>query len=220
VPSVLVIDSCLGDYDLCTLHWVGEEPEVVAEGDHTMLVTSTDPAWWSEGGGTGDAPATFVLGTSAAGASVSADDIVWALDQIRASGAEPRTFVVAMGLTGLPLRQYAEGLAGTSQTSRADLVGMAFCGTPHGGCSALATYGDLPLNNVRYGFGMGNKTIRGGECPGGRARMEKLLNLLKYDRVDPTPLISHRFQGLDQVETAFRLMEAKPPELVKTIVTL
>ena len=145
VPSVLVIDSCLGDYDLCTLHWVGEEPEVVAEGDHTMLVTSTDPAWWSEGGGTGDAPATFVLGTSAAGASVSADDIVWALDQIRASGAEPRTFVVAMGLTGLPLRQYAEGLAGTSQTSRADLVGMAFCGTPHGGCSALATYGDLPL---------------------------------------------------------------------------
>ena len=109
VPSVLVIDSCLGDYDLCTLHWVGEEPEVVAEGDHTMLVTSTDPAWWSEGGGTGDAPATFVLGTSAAGASVSADDIVWALDQIRASGAEPRTFVVAMGLTGLPLRQYAEG---------------------------------------------------------------------------------------------------------------
>ena len=145
VPSVLVVDSCLGDYDLCVLHWVGEEPEVVAESDHTMLVTSASPTWWAAGGGSGDAPATFVLGTSASGATVSADDIAWALDQIRASGAEPRTFVVAMGLTGLPLRQYAEGLAGASQASRADLVGMAFCGTPHSGCSALATYADLPL---------------------------------------------------------------------------
>lgn len=145
VPSVLVIDSCLGDYELCTLHWVGKEPEVVAERDNTMLVSSANPTWWAEGGGTGSAPATFVLGTSGTGATVSADDIVWALDQIRSSGAEPRTFVVAMGLTGLPLRQYAEGLAGTSQASRADLVGMAFCGTPHSGCSALGTYGDLPL---------------------------------------------------------------------------
>ena len=67
---------------------------------------------------------------------------------------------------------------------------------------------------------MGNKTIRGGECPGGRARMEKLLALLRYGRVDPTPLITHRFTGLDGVEDAYRLMAEKPPELVKTIVTI
>ena len=67
---------------------------------------------------------------------------------------------------------------------------------------------------------MGNKTIRGGECPGGRARMEKLLALLQYGRVDPVPHITHRFQGLDQVETAFHLMAEKPPALVKTIVAL
>lgn len=48
--------------------------------------------------------------------------------------------------------------------------------------------------------------------------MEKLLALLQYGRVDPVPLITHRFQGLDQVETAFHLMAEKPPALVKTLV--
>ena len=110
--------------------------------------------------------------------------------------------------------------AGGGTDALGQAVAMARWGGTIGNVNYFTTYGDLPLNNVRYGFGMGNKTIRGGECPGGRARMEKLLNLLKYDRVDPTPLITHRFQGLDQVEDAFRLMAAKPPELVKTIVTL
>ena len=49
----------------------------------------------------------------------------------------------------------------------------------------------------------------------GRGRTERLLRLLEYQRVDPLPLITHRFTGLDQVETAFHLMKAKPPELVK-----
>ena len=110
--------------------------------------------------------------------------------------------------------------AGGGDDALGQAVAMARWGGTVGNVNYFTTYGDLPINNVRYGFGMGNKTIRGGECPGGRARMEKLLNLLQYDRVDPTPLITHRFQGLDQVEAAFRLMEAKPPELVKTIVTL
>lgn len=50
--------------------------------------------------------------------------------------------------------------------------------------------------------------------------MEKLLALLQYGRVDPVPLITHRFQGLAQVADAFQLMAQKPPELVKTIVKL
>lgn len=144
VPSVLVIDAGLGDYDLCVLHWLGETAEPIVDSAHAVLASSADPVWWSEGGGSGDAPATFVLGMKA-GEALTSDDIVWALDQIRASGAEPRTFVVAMGLTGLPLRQYAEDLASVTQSSRADLVGMAFCGTPHGGFSAMSTYPELAI---------------------------------------------------------------------------
>ena len=144
VPSVLVIDAGLGDYDLCCLHWLGDEAEPIADSGRTALSSSASPTWWSDGGGSGDAPATFVLGTTTGG-SVTDDDIVWALDQIRASGAEPRTFVVAMGMTGLPLRQYAEDLAATTQSSRADLVGMAFCGTPHAGLSAMSTFPELGI---------------------------------------------------------------------------
>lgn len=110
--------------------------------------------------------------------------------------------------------------AGGDEDALSQAVAMVRWGGTVGNVNYFTTYGDLPLNNIRYGFGMGNKTIRGGECPGGRARMERLLNLLQYGRVDPLPLITHRFQGLDQVETAFQLMARKPPELVKTIVSL
>ncbi len=110
--------------------------------------------------------------------------------------------------------------AGGGPDALGQAVAMVRWGGTVGNVNYFATYGDLPINSVRYGFGMGNKTIRGGECPGGRARMEKLLALLQYDRVDPTPLITHRFQGLDQVEAAFRLMAQKPPSLVKTMVAL
>ncbi|MCF0123382.1 MAG: zinc-binding dehydrogenase [Ruminiclostridium sp.] len=110
--------------------------------------------------------------------------------------------------------------AGGGDDSLGQAVAMVRWGGTVGNVNYFTTYGDLPINNVRYGFGMGNKTIRGGECPGGRARMERLLRLLQYRRVDPTPLITHRFTGLDQLKTAFRLMEEKPPELVKAIVSL
>lgn len=110
--------------------------------------------------------------------------------------------------------------AGGGETALSDAVAMVRWGGNIGNVNYFTTYGNLPLDNVRWGFGMGNKTIRGGECPGGRARMERLLRLIQYGRVDPVPLITHRFQGLEQVEAAYRLMERKPPELVKTIVSL
>lgn len=110
--------------------------------------------------------------------------------------------------------------AGGGPEALGQAVAMVRWGGTVGNVNYFATYGDLPINSVRYGFGMGNKTIRGGECPGGRARMEKLLALLEYGRVDPVPLITHRFRGLDQVEDAFRLMAQKPPELIKTMVDL
>ncbi len=110
--------------------------------------------------------------------------------------------------------------AGGGDDALSQAVAMVRWGGTVGNVNYFTTYGDLPLDNVRFGFGMGNKTIRGGECPGGRARMERLLRLLQYDRVDPMPLLTHRFTGLDQVEAAFHLMARKPPELVKTIVAV
>ncbi len=56
--------------------------------------------------------------------------------------------------------------------------------------------------------------------PRGRGRMEKAPGPPPVRPGGPRPLITHRFQGLEQVETAFRLMAEKPPELVKAVVAL
>lgn len=137
---MLIIDSNLGDFELSALHWLGKDTSTVAASDGLQLLTAEEPAWWS-----GEkAPATFLLG-GATGSAISAESIVWALDAIRESGGEPKTFAVGMGATGLRLREYAEDLAPQKQSERADLVGVGFCGTPHNGYSAMGTYPEQEL---------------------------------------------------------------------------
>jgi threonine dehydrogenase-like Zn-dependent dehydrogenase len=65
---------------------------------------------------------------------------------------------------------------------------------------------------------LGHKTIRGGLCPGGRKRMERLLAMVEHGRIDPGRLVTHRFHGLEAIEDAFRLMADKPRDLIKPVV--
>jgi threonine dehydrogenase-like Zn-dependent dehydrogenase len=69
-----------------------------------------------------------------------------------------------------------------------------------------------------WGLGMANIDIRGGFCPGGAVRIEKLLNLIKYGRIDAAKLITHRFDGFEKIEEAFLLMDKKPADLIKPAV--
>ena len=144
-PSVLLIDAGIGDYSQFAQLWMGDAPEEIASNGKLSLVTSANPAWWTADANGAGAPATFLLGSSTANSSVTADDIVWALDQIRESGAQPKTFVFAMGTPGLALREYVEDLASTKQSERADIVGVAFCATPHNGYSIMASYPELEM---------------------------------------------------------------------------
>lgn len=64
----------------------------------------------------------------------------------------------------------------------------------------------------------GHKTIKGGLCPGGRKRMERLLSMVEANRVDPSLLITHKFNGLESIEQAFELMVNKPKDLIKPVV--
>jgi threonine dehydrogenase-like Zn-dependent dehydrogenase len=48
--------------------------------------------------------------------------------------------------------------------------------------------------------------------------MERLLSMIVAGRVDPGKLITHRFNGLDEIEQAFHLMVNKPRDLIKPIV--
>ena len=90
-----------------------------------------------------------------------------------------------------------------------------------GRISMLEVITETEMLNIPYniigGF-LSHKTIRGGLCPGGRKRMERMLSLIKYGRLDPSLMITHRFEGLEALPEAFQLMVNKPRDLIKPIV--
>ena len=67
---------------------------------------------------------------------------------------------------------------------------------------------------------MAGKTIHTELAKGGRARIERLLAMVKYGRIDPAPLVTHRLYGLDQVEKALYMMRDKPDDLIKVMVQM
>ncbi|MDR1796916.1 MAG: zinc-binding dehydrogenase [Clostridiales Family XIII bacterium] len=76
----------------------------------------------------------------------------------------------------------------------------------------------LSMPAYLWGLGMADKNIRGGFCPGGAVRIGRLLEMIRYGRVDPMKLITHEFRGFEKMEDAFLLMDRKEPDLIKPIV--
>jgi threonine dehydrogenase-like Zn-dependent dehydrogenase len=91
---------------------------------------------------------------------------------------------------------------------------------PGGTISNVGYHGEgdyVRIPRIDWGVGMSDKTIRTGLCPGGRERMARLLRFLATDRVDPTPMTTHRFPFSD-IETAFRVMDRKEDGIVKPLI--
>ena len=109
-------------------------------------------------------------------------------------------------------------IAGGGNNALNQAVSMIRWGGSIGNVNYFETYGDLPISNPRWGFGMGNKTIKNGMVPGGRLYIEKLTQLLKHDRIDPSKLITHKLYGIDKIEEAFKMMSEKPDDLIKVAV--
>lgn len=79
-------------------------------------------------------------------------------------------------------------------------------------------HGDyLAIPRIAWGVGMAEKTIRTGLCPGGSLRMERLLQVLRAKRVDPTPMTTHRF-SFDQLERGFEVMDKKLDGVIKPLI--
>ena len=109
-------------------------------------------------------------------------------------------------------------IAGGNQASIAQAVSMI----PGTGIVASVNFYDISetiqIPTYAWGLGMGNVDIRGGFCPGGALRMQRLLNMIQYNRIDPTKMITHRFYGFDKIEDAFKIMDEKPRDLIKPVV--
>lgn len=75
----------------------------------------------------------------------------------------------------------------------------------------------IEIPREEWGVGMAEKDIVTGLCPGGRLRLTRLLRLLETGRLDPTLMTTHTFT-FDEIEEAFRLMEAKEDGIIKPLI--
>ncbi len=75
----------------------------------------------------------------------------------------------------------------------------------------------VPIPRLEWGVGMSDQTIRTGLCPGGRERMGRLLRLIAQNRIDPTPLTTHRF-AFAEIEKAFQMMADKADGIIKPLI--
>lgn len=111
-------------------------------------------------------------------------------------------------------------IAGGDVNTFAQAVKMLKPGGVIGNVNYLGKGDFIQIPRVEWGCGMGHKMIAGGLMPGGRLRMEKLASLLVTGRLDTSRLITHRFEGLDEVEKALLLMKDKPRDLIKPVVII
>lgn len=103
-----------------------------------------------------------------------------------------------------------------------DTLYSAFSATKPGGIIAnLNVFSEAKSFDIPAGSFLGligHQTLKGGLCPGGRKRMERLAAVVQAGRVDPGKMITHKFHGLDSIEEAFNLMVNKPKDLIKPLV--
>ena len=50
--------------------------------------------------------------------------------------------------------------------------------------------------------------------------MEMLIDLVKYNRVDLSKLVTHVYHGFDNIEEALHIMKDKPKDFIKPVVIL
>lgn len=79
-------------------------------------------------------------------------------------------------------------------------------------------HGDfVKIPRFEWGLGMAEKTIKTLLCPGGSARMSKLMRLMQNGRVDPTKLTTHHFK-FTEVEKALDMMTTKADGIIKPVI--
>ena len=111
-------------------------------------------------------------------------------------------------------------IAGGDNSALDQAISMVRYGGVIGNVNYFTTSGDLCFSNPRWGYGMSNKTIRCGLTSGGRVRMEAMLSLIRYGRIDPSHLATHHYHGFSAIDDAYQIMAQKPADLIKACVTL
>lgn len=111
-------------------------------------------------------------------------------------------------------------IAGGDVDTFAQAIRMLKPGGKIGNVNYLGEGDYVKIPRVEWGCGMSHKTIAGGLMPGGRLRMEKLASLIETGRIDTSKLVTHKFNGFENIEKALMLMKDKPKDLIKPLVII
>ena len=65
-----------------------------------------------------------------------------------------------------------------------------------------------------------DKFLTGVLCQDGRDYFERMLQLISYNRLDPSPLVTHVLKGFDKLEEGFELMRNHDPSVIKPVIFL
>lgn len=111
-------------------------------------------------------------------------------------------------------------VAGGDSSSISDAVKITKPGGTISNINYIGKGENVPVPRVEWGCGMSHKDIRGGLVGGGRWRMEQMVDLCTYNRIRPEKLVTHVFDGFENMEKALLLMKDKPKDLIKPVVLL
>lgn len=89
---------------------------------------------------------------------------------------------------------------------------------PGGTLSSVGVYsGHVQVPAEAWMAGLGDHTIVTTLCPGGKARMLRLMRLVEAHRIDLTPLLTHVF-SLDEIERAYELFGSRRDKVLKVAI--
>ena len=111
-------------------------------------------------------------------------------------------------------------IAGGDVDTFIEAVQMLKPGGAIGNVNYLGSGDYVRIPREDWGVGMGHKVINAGLMPAGRYRIERLAAMVVAKRIDPSKLLTHRFEGFDNIEKALLLMKDKPSDLIKPVVTI
>ena len=103
---------------------------------------------------------------------------------------------------------------GTAQTFESSLRSLR----PGGTLSSLGVYsGKLEIPYEAFAAGIGDHKIVTTLCPGGKERMRRLMEVVRFGRVDFRPLLTHSF-SLDQIGEAYSLFGGRRDGVLKVAI--
>lgn len=215
VPEGLSIEQALMCVDVMTTGFTGAEYANIKTGDTVCVM------------GIGPIGLMAIAGAAHMGAA-----------RIIAVGTRPVCCELAMKYGANEIISYRDGDVVQQVLDMTDGIGPDSVILAGGGDEVftqavdMVRYGTGTVSNVNYyggtgflqfpkfsgGRGMAGKTIHTELAKGGRARIQRMMKMVSYGRVDPAPLVTHRFSGFEHLEDALALMREKPRDLIKVMV--